>query len=62
MALTLLVTTFVAACTTTAPGNFCDVSRSFTHVMTDNDVEVISDGLATELAGHEKYGARACGW
>lgn len=41
-------------------GDFCDVSRSFIPVMTPNDVEVISDGLAMEIDGHEKYGEQNC--
>lgn len=57
----LLGTISVAACQT-IPGDFCDVSRSFTPKMTANDVEVISDGLALEIAGHEKYGERVCKW
>lgn len=58
--LLLPVIIFVTGCTTTSPGNFCDVSRSFVPNMTANDVDVISDGFATEIASHEQYGEKVC--
>lgn len=60
LALMLPVITYVAACSATSSGNFCDVSRSFVPNMTANDVEVISDGFATEIASHEQYGEKVC--